>query len=589
VIKRAILSVLLATSSLLLLSGCGGSGGSNSVASGITYRTDWSSRGNAGQITGQSQRVTIYNDSGLAQTNLVLNNPTLATEEIIFDLPAGEYVVKADLYSSGGAAGIKTGEFQQKVKVAAGRTFLSTMVGVPITSLTVTPGDVTTNVDRSAQFVASGASSTGVGTFTAPASMVWSVLGGVGTVSSTGTFNGTTVGTGTVRATYAPTGRIGSSPVNVAPAQSATNSKWTVFVFMSAANDLAEFGTRDINEMEKVAQNSNVRFVVQWKHISSIPNAQFDGTRRYLIKPDTTSAVVSEMIQDLGTGVDMGQPETLADFIRWGKANYPSDRSAMIVWSHASGWRKQLEAPTYRGISQDDEFGTLMNVWDFDRAFGTNKFDIISCDACLMQMTEVAYQIRNNCDYFVAAQENTPADGYPYDLVFDKWRDNPDDTTANLAKTMVDGVFSLPAYNSFKLTHSVIETAKLPAVVTAATDLANALMANQSSLTTQIQTVRTSTQSYENFGNRVFRDGVDLCDQITAGISNPSVTSAAAALKTAAQNAVVYSRHNTLSPRSNGLSLDFSAGVTIANRITDYRKLKFAQDSMWDEFLTNAP
>ncbi|MCE2766512.1 MAG: hypothetical protein LW628_06295 [Fimbriimonadaceae bacterium] len=71
--------------------------------------------------------------------------------------------------------------------------------------------------------------------------------------------------------------------------------------------------------------------------------------------------------------------------------------------------------------------------------------------------------------------------------------------------------------------------------------------------------------------------------------TEPSVLSAITNLKTAHANALVWEGHNSKSPNSNGVSIDFSPGSIIAPTLSDYQKLKFAQATQWDEFLTTAP
>jgi hypothetical protein len=45
---------------------------------------------------------------------------------------------------------------------------------------------------------------------------------------------------------------------------------------------------------------------------------------------------------------------------------------------------------------------------------GGKKFDIVTCDACLLASLEMAYTFSSCADYFVASQEVIPADGFQY-------------------------------------------------------------------------------------------------------------------------------------------------------------------------------
>ena len=43
------------------------------------------------------------------------------------------------------------------------------------------------------------------------------------------------------------------------------------------------------------------------------------------------------------------------------------------------------------------------------------KVDVLAFDACLMQMAEVAYEVKDLADYVVGSEETEPGPGYPYD------------------------------------------------------------------------------------------------------------------------------------------------------------------------------
>lgn len=48
---------------------------------------------------------------------------------------------------------------------------------------------------------------------------------------------------------------------------------------------------------------------------------------------------------------------------------------------------------------------TSIQTWDVGTALGSEHFDIIAWDLSLMQMVEVAYELRNNADYVVGSEE----------------------------------------------------------------------------------------------------------------------------------------------------------------------------------------
>jgi hypothetical protein len=206
-----------------------------------------------------------------------------------------------------------------------------------------------------------------------------------------------------------------------------------------------------------------------------------------------------------------------------------------------------------------------------------------------MQMMEVAYEIKDNADFIIGSEESPPAEGLPYDLVFAPFRDTPNSTPKNLSKSFVDGMLAVPAYNTKKITQSVLDTSKLPALATAISTLGTELMNNVGSLTAAIQTARVNSQAYSPSSNRVYRDLKDICLRIEAGTTNSSVLSATAGVKAAIADAVVWEGHNANSINSAGISIDFSSGSTFASASSDYALMKFAIATQWNEYLAIAP
>jgi hypothetical protein len=569
----------------LILSSCSGGG----AATGITYFTDWTNRLTSGQITGLSQRINILDSAGLPVTTTILQNVSAPIESTSFTLPNGEYLVQVQLFSLANGGGTETGVLEIPVTIAGNHASIHSSVGDAVDAISVSPDQASVQVGRGKQFRAFGINTSAVKTFIAPDSLTWSVLGGVGTVTTDGNFTSTAIGTGSVRALYT-NGRSGSAAVTGTP-PNAPHGKWTILVYMNGANDLQQYSVLNMNQMEKVASNPDVRFVVQWKQYpAQFTGGTFNGTRRYLASSDFSNNINSTLLQDMGTSIDMGSTETLHDFVTWGKANFPADHYCLIVWNHGNGWRRSItNLDLSRAVSYDDEKGTSIQIWDLNQALGSEHFDMISWDASLMQMLEVAYEIKDNCDYIIGSEESPPAEGLPYDLVFAPFRDTPDASPKTLSKSFVDGMLAVSAYNSKKITQSVIDTSKLPALANAVSTLGTELKNNAGSLTSLIQSTRVNTQAYSPTASRVYRDLKDICVKIEAGTSIPSVLSATSAVKTAISDAVVWEGHNSNSANSAGISIDFSAGSTFASSASDYQLMKLAIATQWDEYLTVAP
>ncbi len=386
---------------------------------------------------------------------------------------------------------------------------------------------------------------------------------------------------------------IGCGGGGSAPSTPPVHGKWTVLVYMNAANDLDVFSPLNIIQMQQAATaSSDVRFVVQWKQSTKVSTtATFNGTRRYLITPSLSGGVTSQVVQDLGLSVDMGIPGSLKSFIQWGKAHYPADHTAVILWDHGNGWlpasRGSKTAPP--AFSYDDQTGHSIQIWQLNQAFQGLHVDIAAFDCSLMQMAEVAYQFVGKADYVAASEESPPGSGYPYQRVLGAFTATPDASPRTLSKAFVDGMMNEPTYNTMKVEESVIDTTQMANVASAAAALRVQLVANASSLITIAPALRTSVQSYEPTVNRFFFDATDLCNQLNMASTSSGVQSACVNLSAAVSNAVIWEGHNSNSPGSHGLGIDFSPSSSFTKVSADYHRLSWDTASGWSQWLAIAP
>jgi hypothetical protein len=207
-----------------------------------------------------------------------------------------------------------------------------------------------------------------------------------------------------------------------------------------------------------------------------------------------------------------------------------------------------------------------------------------------MQQLEVDYEIRNKATYIVGSEESPPALGYPYDTIFAHFRDNPDDTTLNLAKEFVDETVAFYGTGN-KITQSVIDPSQLSGLAASTSSLGDALIANVGSLGTIVPTTRSQSQKFLGAVDMDYRDLYDVCNHlISLGAPAPVIT-AATNVQTSIGLAVVYEGHNLNSPGSHGVSIDFSDATEFnANsHDTQYQLMQFGQDTHWSQWLTIAP
>ncbi|MCS7273494.1 MAG: clostripain-related cysteine peptidase [Fimbriimonadales bacterium] len=386
--------------------------------------------------------------------------------------------------------------------------------------------------------------------------------------------------------------RTRAAQLEVPPAR--TGTRWTIMVFLNAANDLDEYSELNVNQMEQAQTNPNVRVVVQWKRSRRFaPPNSWTGTRRYLIQYDTNpSEIRSQLLEDLGEGVDMGSAATLREFIQWAQTNFPADRYALVIWNHGSGWRARAAAEG-RAVSFDDELRTSIKIWELPTAIRPTSdapvLDALLFDASLMQMLEVAYECRYVARYIVGSEESPPGEGYPYHEILAPLMQNPAMPTREWVAQIPEIFVSWYAANYpyyTNITQSAVDTSKLEVVATAVDCLASVLLAKRSLYTDALRLARQEAQSYSTYPE--YRDLWHAAQLLKERTGDADIAHAVNLVHQSLNLAVVSNRraNNSRVFHSYGLSIYYPHAGDYLGR---YGNTAFARATRWDEWLQVAP
>ena len=311
-------------------------------------------------------------------------------------------------------------------------------------------------------------------------------------------------------------------------AQTATKiPPWTFMVYLNGDNDLDPFMEEVFNNMERAAQNPDVNILALWDRCSLLSDDgrecfdKYEGivnTRLYRVEYDDSNLITSPVQEvDWNPGeLDMGDPDTLVNFVTWAKDNYPAQHTFLSILDHGGGWSPTFpEASDQRLASrslQDDHFVPLRRSyhvrggtglsWDFSdyydylstgemrRAFcsmtreGTEKIDVVFYDACLMGMIEEVYAIKDYANYFVGS-ENEAWGSMPYGQYIDSVTSSTQ--PQQLAIDVVnDYTASLPL-TGHPYTMSAVDLAAINDVTLAIDSLARAMINGLNSAETALQ------------------------------------------------------------------------------------------------------
>jgi hypothetical protein len=379
-------------------------------------------------------------------------------------------------------------------------------------------------------------------------------------------------------------------------------TSWTLLVYMAADNNLSGAAAVDLSEMEAVGSKNGINVVVQ-------VDGSDEGARRLLIEKGSSS-----LLMDLGE-VNMADPKTLTEFIQWGVAEYPADRTVLILWSHGDGYQKPDILPVSRpqpySILEDDTDGVsccLSNVSVHQAIQNAGiHFDLLGFDASRMGQVETAYEFSDVADVLVFSEETGNENGWDYKGILKGLAGDPGMTPADLSKWIVQtfGDFYEDVYYPANpgveqnLTISAVHLGeRMDNMVGAVDDLAIQLKAALDSPTKRADTLsavadaREATQGFVSLA--ICPEYADLFDFVDQLRQEPNldlnIEMAAVGLK--AKSAVLAEYHGQDRPGASGISIVFykTADSNCSNFDPAYLSgtspVAFVAITHWDEFLT---
>ena len=332
---------------------------------------------------------------------------------------------------------------------------------------------------------------------------------------------------------------------------------WVIYWYVCGTDLETEGGaaSADIQELLEVPLPPNVKVVAQtggtnqWQNnvVSSSDVERFvfssNGLERVATLPDA----------------DMGDVNTLADFIRFGKENYDADHKVFVFWDHGGG--------SAVGICLDERTGNMLSLNDVRAAFTSvyepsaenPPFELIGFDACLMATYDAVNTLDGLTRYVTASEEVEPGIGWYYTGWVGALAKNPAMGGAKLGQAICNTYMeACEVYDVDDMaTLSVIDLAQLPYLRNAYESFGlEALRAAHKNPKSFFSKFGRGATNAENYGGNTRRTGytnmVDIVDLARANKSIlPDTTDK---LIGAVDEAVIYKVSGEYRDRGGGLS-----------------------------------
>jgi len=325
----------------------------------------------------------------------------------------------------------------------------------------------------------------------------------------------------------------------------------TIMIYM-VGSDLESFGgyaTSDIMEILDSGfddTNTNVLIYTGGSFLWYHEDVSLTGNGLYIVED-------GELVElEAGESSNMGDPETLTDFLTYGYENYPAEQYSVILWNHGGG--------QFYGYGVDEIYNDRLYMDELHTAFENspfnenNKLEFIGFDACLMATIETANALYPYANYLVSSQESEPGNGWNYDFLdeIDDMNDGKE-MGAAICDYYVEGCKADGLYDTYEITLSVMDLNKFEDVENSLETLFTSVNASLSAETfTTYSNIRTSSKTIASmYTDEESLDIIDLYDYME-NFANQHPSESADVI-TALDEFIVY----------NASNMDGENGVTI--------------------------
>ncbi len=178
-----------------------------------------------------------------------------------------------------------------------------------------------------------------------------------------------------------------------------SEDKYTLMVYMCGSNLESDGGyaSSDLEEMLKSSLADEVNLLVYTGGAKRWFDYGISNKTNQIYKIENHK--LNLVATDIGVKA-MGNPNTLLEFLNFGKENYPAQKYSLIMWDHGGG------ADYGFGLDELANKNDALLIDEMKQALDSfgQKLEFIGFDACLMANLETAYALKNNANYLIASE-----------------------------------------------------------------------------------------------------------------------------------------------------------------------------------------
>jgi len=357
---------------------------------------------------------------------------------------------------------------------------------------------------------------------------------------------------------------------------------WTFMVYIVGDNDLEKYVTLDIEtELAQPGSNADVNVVALADRTPGYDSAAGDWTGTLLFYvTQGMLATPDNAVADWGER-NMGDPQTLIDFVQWSKTNYPADHYALVLWDHGWGWRP------YQAMWDETDDDTLDQHEIIAAMDVSGPVDVVGYDACEMQMLEVQATWRNYAQAIAGSQEDVWWDGIEYELVVPALQANPGMTAEQLAIEITESMHS----KTERTGSAVALNSDWDNLITAVDEWSLAL---SDGLPVYRSAYDAAYKKTQDFGDPLNKDLYDAAAEIMVQVDDTTIQAKCQAVMGAIDTVVLHEWHRRSYPDAHGIGIFWPKEPDDLDEPSSpqWNDFQYYQDYLafsplthWDEFL----
>lgn len=356
-------------------------------------------------------------------------------------------------------------------------------------------------------------------------------------------------------------------------------AKWTVMVYISGDNDLEDYVVQDIEtELAPTGSSASVQVVAladrgpgydtsygDWQ-----TTKYFHVTKNMTADPTNADAAWDAQYPD---ELNMGDPQTLIDFVNWSRTNYPADHYALYFWGHGWNWH-----PDY--VMQDDTDEDTLDYEEMKAALPSLGFiDVVGYDGCNMASIEIFNLWHGHATAVTSSQEYVGWEGLQYDLFLAQLAANPNMTADQLA------IASSQSASADKTWSAVAVDSRFDVLLTAVQNWSLALNSGLSANRTKYNRAFGATRTF--WQAPMDKDLYDMAYEIKRNVTNTNIKNRSQAVMDAVNAVVLHERHVNAYADVHGITIYHISKASEKDEDYGYYRdtVDFAEQTSWDEFL----